>query len=410
MGIYTYKVVDSRGKTIKGELEAKDELDLSTQLAKLGYLPISISFKGEKAPPLLARFFRKRFKKVSTQALIVFTRQFATIVKATVPILEGLNVLAEQADDASLKDAVAQVIQDVEGGAKLSEAMAKHPGVFSELYVNTVLAGEAGGALDKVLLRLATVLEEENETRTSIKAALRYPIMVMIALFVAVFILSVFVVPQFTKIYIGMNVTLPLPTRIMMWISVGFRKYWYILFPALGGLIFAVKTAINIPQGRKLWDTLKFQIPAFGIIYTKIVMLRFASMLNVLYQAGLPILHILDIVKITIGNVILAEEVDSIKREVADGKGVSGGILNSKLFPKLVGYMISIGEKSGSLSTMLDSLCEYYTMEVKTALKNLASLIEPIMTGVLGTVIMGMALAIFLPMWEMISVIKRSAG
>ena len=286
--------------------------------------------------------------------------------------------------------------------------MAKHPGIFSQLYVNTVIAGEAGGVLDKVLLRLAGVLEEEQETLTSIKTALRYPVMVVIALFVAVFVLSVFVIPQFAKIYAGMNVSLPLPTQIMIFVSKSFRHYWFITFPSLVGLFFLFRFFINTTRGRWWWDNFKFNMPVFGKIYNKIVMLRFASMLNVLYQAGLPILKILDIVKITIGNVVLGKEVDKIKKDVADGKGISGGILGSKLFPRMVAYMVSIGEKAGALPAMLDSLCEYYTQEVRAALKNLTSLIEPIMTAVLGVVVMGMALAIFMPMWNLISVVRQA--
>lgn len=407
MGIYTYRATDSKGRIVKGELEAEDELDISTQLAKLGYLPINISFKGEKSLPGAKKFLKKGIKRVSVESLIVFTRQFATIVKASVPIMEGLSVLADQSEDANLKDAVHQVIHDIEGGLKLSEAMAKHPGVFSVLYVNTVVAGEAGGVLDKVLMRLADVLEEERETKAGITSALRYPVMVIIALFVAVYVLSVHVVPPFTQVYSGLKADLPLPTKVMMLVSKTLKDYWYITLPAIFGSFILFKVLINIPKGREVWDGLKFRFPIVGGIYNKIVMLRFASMLNVLYQAGLPILKILDIVKITIGNVVLAKEVEGIKRDVADGKGISGGVLASKFFPRMVGYMISIGEKSGSLSEMLNSLCEYYTFEVKRALATLSSLIEPIMTLVLGVVVMGMALAIFMPMWNMISVFKK---
>ncbi|MFH1771782.1 MAG: type II secretion system F family protein [Candidatus Omnitrophota bacterium] len=406
MGVYTYKATDAKGKTQKGTLEASDELEVSKKIAKMGLTPINIGFKGEKALPLGQRLFKKSARKASPKALIVFSRQFATIVKAAVPILEGLGVLAEQSEDPALKDALHQVIHDVEEGYKLSEAMAKHPGVFSTLYVNTVVAGEAGGVLDKVLIMLANVLEEEEEIKKGISSAMQYPIMVIAALVIAVFVLSVAVVPQFVKMYAGLG-ELPLPTKIMMQVSVAFKDYWWITFPSIVGSVFAFMFAINTPKGRVMWDDFKFRAPVFGKIYNKIVMLRFASMLNVLYQAGISILKILDIVKITIGNVVLAKDIEHIKREVADGKGVSGGILSSKLFPRLVGYMISIGEKAGALSAMLESLCEYYTSEVRTSVKNLTGLIEPIMTAVLGIVVMGMALAIFMPMWGLISTIKK---
>lgn len=409
MGVYVYKAVDSKGKTVKGELDAANESDVSTQLAKLGYLPVSIGFKAvAKNPAGLSKFFKKRVKKASYKSLIVFTRQFATIVKAAVPIIEGLGVLAEQSEDDALQEALHQVIHDIEGGSRLSESMARHPGVFSDLYVNTVVAGEAGGVLDKVLIRLSEVLEEENDTKNSIKGALQYPVMVVVALFVAVVVLSVFVMPQFIKIYLGLGVALPLPTQVMILVSKALKDYWYITFPVVAGAVVAVKVLINLPLGRKFWDNFKFKMPIFGKVYTKIVMLRFASMLGVLYQAGLPILKILDIVKITIGNVVLAKDIEKIKAGVAEGKGVSGGVLGSNLFPRMVGYMISIGEKSGSLPSMLESLMEYYTMEVRTSMRTLTALIEPLMTMVLGVVVTGMALAIFMPMWSLIGALKNA--
>jgi type II secretory pathway component PulF len=405
MPIYVYKAVDSKGKIIKGELEAGGELEVSTKLAKIGYLPISIGFKEKRVTPLTGGIF-KRAKRVNPQSLVIFTRQFATIVKAAVPIVEGLGVLAEQSEDPALRKALNQIVHDVEGGVSLSAAMARHPAVFSELYINTVIAGESAGILDKVLLRLSQVLEEDQETHGNIIAAMRYPIMVVFALFIAVFVLSVFVIPNFAQIYIDMDVSLPLPTQIMIITGNLLRHYWYVTFPVLMGIVFLFRWFINTRRGRFLWDGLKFKTAVFGKVYSKIVMLRFASMLSVLYQAGLPVLKTLDIVRMTIGNVVLAKELEAVKRDVADGKGISGAVLNSKYFPRLVGYMISVGEKSGALPLMLDSLCDYFTLEVRTTIKNLTTLIEPIMTAILGVVVMGMALAIFLPMWGMIRVFK----
>lgn len=407
MPVYIYRAVDSKGKIIKGELEASGEIEVTTQLAKIGYMPISIIFKAQREASLLENLFKKT-RKAKTESLVIFTRQFATIIKAAVPIIEGLGVLAEQTDDPALKAALNQVTHDVEGGLSLSSAMAKHPGVFSELYVNTVIAGESAGVLDKVLLRLAQMLEEDMQTRTNIKSALRYPIMVIIALFIAVFVLSVFVIPQFAKIYMDAKIKLPLATQIMILVSNAFRNYWYITFPFLIFLFFLWRIIINTKKGRFWWDGQKFKMPIIGKIYIKITMLRFASMLSVLYQAGLPVLKTLDIVGMTIGNAVLSKEIQKIKSDVADGKGISGGVLGSKYFPRLVGYMISVGEKSGSLTLMLDSLCEYFGLEVRTTIKNLTTMIEPIMTAVLGVVVMGMALAIFLPLWNMIQVFKGS--
>lgn len=407
MPSYLYKAVDPQGKLLKGEMEAISEIGLTTELAKKGYVTISITYKSKSQSAKGARKPGGNADKANIQALVIFSRQFATIIKAAVPIIEGLRVLAEQSEDVVLKKALKQVIVDVEGGSSLSQAMSKHPGVFSQLYVNTVIAGESAGVLDKVLLKLADMLEEDMETRTNITAALRYPLMVVIALLVAVFVLSVFVIPQFAAMYASAKAVLPLPTQIMIAIGYVLRHYWYIVIGAGVGLFYFFQWLINnTVRGRFIWDNLKFNLVIFGKVYTKITMLRFTSMLNVLYQSGLPVLRTLDIVGMTIGNVVLTAEIEKIKHDVAEGKGISGAVLNSKFFPRLVGYMISIGEKSGSLPAMLDSLYDYFNLEVKNTIKNLTTMIEPLMTAVLGIVVMGMALSIFLPMWNMIQVLK----
>lgn len=405
MPIYTYKAADAKGKLVKGELEAASEMEATTQLAKTGYLPISIGFKAEQAKAAQKGIFKKA-GRVSPQALIIFSRQFSTILKAAIPITEGLDALGEQTDDPHLKKALGEIVKEVGGGISLSQAMAKHPAVFSQLYVNTVLAGESAGVLENVLFKLSEMLESDYETRSNIMAVLRYPIMVIVAMVMAVMILSIFVIPQFAKIYTEAKVPLPLPTQIMILFSKLLMNYWYILIPAVFGLGSAFGRFINTKNGRFWWDGLKFKTVIVGKIYTKLTMLRFASMLNVLYQAGLPVLRTMDIVGMTIGNAVLAKEIEKIKRDLTDGKGISTAVLNSKFFPRMVGFMISVGEKSGSLPLMLDSLYEYLNMEVKTAVKNLTGSIEPVVTAVLGIVVMGMCLAIFLPLWNMIQVMK----
>lgn len=403
MGIYTYKAVDNSGKLIKGESEAPSEMILTTELAKKGLMPVSIAFKGKAG----AAHAAPRGARVSPQGLVVFSRQFATIIRAAVPIIEGLRILMEQTEDPALKKALEQVINDVEGGSSLSGAMSKHPNVFSDLYVNTVVAGESAGILEKVLIRLSNMLEDDLENASNISAAMRYPIMVVIAMLVAVFVLSVFVIPQFAAIYRDAKAALPLPTQIMIALGFVLRNYWYAVFGGGIGFYFLFRRFINTRIGRHWWDDLKFRVPIFGKLYTRVTMLRFASMLSVLYQSGLPVLKTLDIVGMTLGNVVLTRELEKIKRNVADGKGISASVLESSFFPRMVGYMIAVGERSGSLPMMLDSLCEYYDLEVKTNIKNLTTMIEPLMTGMLGLVVMGMALSIFLPLWNMISIFKQ---
>mgnify|MGYP001611027092 CR=1 FL=1 len=409
MPLYVYKAADAKGKLVKGELEAASEIEVTTHLAKIGYLPINISirYKTEKAKPGSEGAVKKA-GKASARSIIIFSRQFSTIIKAGIPIVEGLTVLSEQTEDIALKYALQQIVNEVKGGISLSQAMTRHPNVFNELYVNTIVAGESAGVLEVVLTKLSHMLEDEFETRNKIQEALRYPIMVMIALCIAVIVLSIFVVPQFAKIYIDSKVALPLPTQIMIMVSTIMKNYWFILIPAAVGGFFLFRHFISTTQGRFWWDGLKFKLMIVGEIYTKITMQRFTSMLSVLYQAGLPVLKTMDIVGMTIGNVVLSKEIGKMKQALSDGKGISTAVLDSKFFPRIVGFMISVGEKSGSLPAMLDSVCEYFSMEVKSAVKDLASLIEPIMTAVLGIVVMTMCLAIFLPLWGMISVMKGS--
>lgn len=410
MATYIYKAADAKGKLIKGEIEANSELEVTTHLAKIGYMPvsISISYKGEKASAIPgSKKIAGRMGKAKPQSLIIFSRQFATIIKAGIPIVDGLSVLGDQCEDPALKHALGNIITEVKGGISLSQAMARYPNVFSDLYVNTVVAGESAGVLDVVMAKLSRMLEDETETKTQIGEALRYPIMVVGALIGAVVLLSLAVIPQFAKIYSDLKVALPLPTQIMIIFSNILKHYWFILIPACIGVVFLFKYYINTKGGRWWWDGLKFQTPIISEIYTKITMQRFTSMLSVLYQAGLPVLKTMDIVALTIGNVILAKEIEKIKSALADGKGISTAVLSSKFFPKMVGFMISIGEKSGSLPEMLDSVCGFYYLEVKAAVKNLTSLIEPIMNLVLGVVVMGMCLAIFLPLWGMMEVMKN---
>ena len=413
MSVYSYKAVDSKGKVIKGNLQAQTDAEASAQISQLGYFPISINkgkknirLKGKKKLSIGKYLIRKRVQRASSKSIIIFIRQFSTIVKAAVPILEGLKVLSAQSEDKNLKQALSQVVKDIEGGSKLSEAMSQHPGIFTPLVVNTIMAGEVGGILDKVLLELADVLEEEQEIKAGVSGALRYPLIVVVILIIALYILSVYVLPNVVNIYAGKVVELPLPTQIMMFVGNAFSKYWFLTMISVAVIFGGIKSLLNTPAGKWWYCDLQFKLPVFGKIYNKIIMLRFNSLFKLLYESGLPILRTLDIVKNTIGNVVLMKEIDTVKEEVSAGKGISSYILKSPLFPQLVGYMISIGEKTGSLPNMLGAVCDYYTREVRVQLKNLTTLIEPIMTVVLAGVVVVMALAILMPMWNMISVMK----
>jgi len=399
---YAYRGLSTEGKTQTGSVTAGSEEEAVALVEKKGLSLLSISQTKEIV------IFNKG-ATVKSDHLVAFTRQFATIVKAGVPILEGLSILAEQTESPALKVVLKSMAKDIEGGSSLSQALEKHPAIFSEIYVNTVVAGEAGGVLDKVLERLSLVMERDAAIASEVQAALRYPFMTLIAIAGAVLFLVTFVVPKFASIYSRLGGALPLPTKVLMMTSTAVIKGWYILFPALGFLFFLFHRYINTKRGRWQWDSIKLKVPVFGALFLKMYMLRFASMLSVLYESGLPILRTLEIVGSTVGNVVLTREVEVMRRSVAEGKGVAGAILESKVFPPLVSHMVSIGEKTGAFAEMLNFVGDYYELELKSMVKNLTSMIEPIMTAVMGAVVLVMALAIFLPMWNMISVFKQNA-
>jgi type II secretory pathway component PulF len=372
----------------------------------MGFVPISIALETRPALALPPGLIKGR-EKVKPQHLVSFTRQFATIIKAGVPILTGLSALSEQTESSALKGTLTTIAKDVEGGSSLSQALDKHPAIFSELYVNSILAGEAGGVLDKVLLRLAEMLERDAETNANIKAALRYPAMTMIAMVLACLFLVIFVIPNFAGIYARFEAQLPLPTRILIGLNQVITHYWYIIVPVVVALGYTFSRYINTKRGRWQWDNLKLRLPVFGGLFLKVYMLRFVSMLDTLNESGLPILRTLEIVSTTLGNVVIAREVDLMRHSVADGHGIAGSIMESKIFPPLVAHMISIGEKTGALGDMLRAIENYYDLELRTTVKNLTSMIEPIMTAILAAVVLGIALAIFLPMWNMIQLFRK---
>jgi len=405
MAIFVYKAKDKSGKNISGRVTASNEAAVSQYLEGLGLLPIYI----KKSSYTRFALFQPGLK-VKREHLVAFTRQFATIVKAGVPILMGLEALAQQTESTTLKAVLKKIAEDVKDGASLSQAIDRYPTIFSEFYVNMVVAGETGGGLDKVLLRLADTMEQDMITTTNVKTAMRYPIMVVVAITMASFILVLFVVPNFAEIYSRFNVQLPLPTRILILSNLLIRRWWYVVIPALATIIFLVRHYINTPVGRWQWDSLKLRLPIFRELTLKLAMLRFAIMFDTLNESGLPIMKTLEIVATTIGNVVLGKEVQNMRQSIADGKGIAGSLVETGVFPPLVSNMLAIGEKTGALSDMLQAIAEYYDIEIKSTIKNLTTMIEPLITVVLGVIVLGLSLAIFLPLWNMIRVFRAAAG
>ncbi len=396
MPVFQYKAMSASGGVVQDELEAPNPAAVAEKLESLGYIPLNISRKKGGS----SKLFEKK-PRVKDNDIIVFTRQLVTLLKAGVPLLSALEALSEQTDNPVMREVIGKIYIDIESGISLSEALAKHPTVFEDMYVNSIRAGEMGGALDDVLLRLADLIEYDRETRSRIKSAMRYPIIVVVSLIVAVIALMMLVVPKFIDMFTQMNIELPLPTRILIAIYEAMSNYWYIGIALIALIIITFKLWVKTANGRLIWDNVKLKLPIFGPLLMKSYMSRFTRMFETLNRSGLPILQTLEIVSRTVGNAAIGREIEKATIGIRRGDGIAMPLKQSKLFPPMVVRMISIGEQSGSLDEMLHNISEHYEMEVEYAVKGLTSMIEPILTVGLGVIVLFLALAIFLPMWDM---------
>ncbi len=403
---FKYKARDKYGKAISGIMSGNDKNYVAKHLSAIGYVPISIEESKEGQVGLL-EFFASFSRAVKPEELSLFTRQLLTLQKAGISLLSSLNVLEKQTRNKYFKDIIKELIAHVEGGLSLSEAMAKYPKIFDEFYVNMIKAGEASGLLDEILERLAEFSEKETENRFKIKAAMRYPLITLCALFGAFLIVVTFVIPKFASIFSQFKTKLPLPTRILMGLSAILKGYWYILIIFAGILYYLFYRYINTKKGRYIWDSFKLKVPIFGPLISMFVMARFARTMSILIRSGLPILQILDMVSRTVGNAVVARTIDNIAINVRDGKGISEPMRLAGIFPPIVVQMVAIGEDTGKIDELLLKVSEYYDQQVDYAMKNLTTLIEPLFIVILGVMVLTMALSIFLPMWNLITFFRH---
>ena len=399
---YTYKAHTEDGSKISGTITANSPNAAAAQLEDLGYIPISITEKKEYFIP----FLDLASSQVKAEDLIFFTRQLHTITKSGIPLLAGLEAISEQTENKQLKKIISDLCREVDQGNSLSGALSKYPKVFSEVFQNMVYTGEMSGNLQSILERLILVLEFNRKTKDNLKAAMRYPLMVITALFTAFFFLVSFVVPKFSKIFASSKMNLPLPTRIMLGINYIIQNYWYLIIGgiAFGSLFFILH--IRTKSGRLAWNRLLLKTPILGPVFLKIYMSRFSYMLEALSRSGVPIVNSLETVSGTIGNEYIATKVKEMAEKVNAGRKISDTIRESGIFPPLVYRMIATGEDAGSIDEMLHEVADYYAGETDYTVNRLSSYIEPILTVALGLMVLFIALAIFLPWWDMIKVFK----
>ncbi|HLE40618.1 MAG TPA: type II secretion system F family protein [Nitrospirota bacterium] len=402
---YRYKARDKDGALQSGMMEAAKKDAVADQLSSMGYIPVRIEEQAR------SRFdvndLMQRLQKVTSQDLIVFSRQLSTLMGAGVPFVQSLATIERQTENSRLKAAIVDMRKNVEAGAAFSDALARHPGIFSKMYVSMIRAGETAGILDDILERLALLAEHDAETRARVKAAVRYPLIVVVAVCLAFAFLVSFVIPKFAALYSRFKTELPMPTRVLIGINYVVQNYWYLVLLGLvlfaGGVIWYLRTQ----RGRWQWDRIKLKLPVFGMLFQKVAFSRFARVFGAMQKSGISMMLTLEIVAETVGNVVIARVVDQMREDLREGKGLVEPMEASGMFPPLVIQMISVGEETGNIDTMLAKVSDYYDMDVEYTLRNLSTLIEPILLLFLGGMVLFMALGIFLPMWNMISLFKK---
>ncbi len=401
---YAYKVRDRAGKIVQGTVEAESETAVVGRLRQMGLAPLLI--EEHKASLGKKELHLPWSGRVKPKDIAVMSRQFATMINSGLSLLRALNILSEQTESSGLREALSTVRTDVEKGQSLSQALAKHPKVFSRLYVAMIKAGETGGVLDKTLLRMAETMEKEVALRHKIKSAMTYPVVVFGLVIIIVSAMLLFVVPMFKNLYTQLGGTLPLPTRVLIMLSDFIKKAWFLWLPGSIGAVVGFKKWIKTEAGRAKWDAIKLKLPIFGVLVHKTALSRYSRTLAALFRSGVPILQGLDIVKETVNNAVMAEAVTEVQLSVKEGASIAKPLEEHAIFPPMVVQMMLVGEETGALDTMLEKIADFYDQEVDATVEALTSLIEPLLIAVMGVAVGGMVVALYMPMFNIINLIK----
>jgi type II secretory pathway component PulF len=403
MPVFTYKARDETGSLVKGKLEGESSHEVAQELGNLGYVPVYVH--QSKAPSVT--FSLMKGKRVKLDDLIIFTRQFHTIVRTGAPLVRGLQTLRDQAENEEMRKVLASILNDIQQGSSLGDAMMKHPKVFSPVYYNTIKAGETSGRLEEILSRLADLLEYELKVREEIKSATRYPIMVIVMMVMAFFVIITFVVPKFMTMFSRFEMELPLPTRILIATNSIIRDHWQVNILLVIGIMAGFRMLKRTEWGAKKWDQIKISLPIVGIILFKAMISRFARIFSTLSGSGVPILESMDIVSHAVGNLVIADRIKKIRDHVMEGTGIALPMSKVGGFPPMFIQMVSIGEETGTLEDMLLEVSRHYETEVDFHLRRLTTAIEPVLLIGLGGMVLLLALAVFMPLWNMVGIAKR---
>jgi len=406
MPTFVWEGKTAQGRAMKGELEAPNLEAVVTVLRHRRIRPIPNRIR-EKGKGLEKEITIPGFgEKVKTKDLSIFTRQFATMIDAGLPIVQCLDILGEQSESKLLRNTVRTIRQDVEGGATLADALRKHPKIFDALYINMVEAGEAGGVLNTVLNRIALFIEKANKLKKKVKGAMIYPCAIIAVAIIVVSILLIFVIPVFAELYGSMGKALPAPTQITINISNWFVASWYYLLLALGGVVAGVRFYYQSDQGRMNIDGWLLRLPVIGDMLRKVAVARFSQNMAILLSSGVPILEGLAITARTAGNKVVEKAIMDSRVSISQGKTVAEPLAESKIFPPMVCHMVAVGETTGGLDGMLRKIAEFYEEEVDDAVANLTALMEPMIMVVLGVILGGLVISMYLPIFQLGSLVS----
>jgi type IV pilus assembly protein PilC len=400
---FTFKARNRQGEIFEDQMDGADTMAVASQLRQQGLLVIDVKEQGVAQRDIL-----EPFKKVKLGDLVVFSRQFATMINAGLPIVRSLYILSEQTENQKLKEVVVAVRKDVEAGLALSEALEKHPKVFSKLYVEMVRAGEIGGILDGVLLRVADQLEGDQELRRKVKSAMTYPTVVLILAILAASFMLIFIVPVFATMFEDLGGTLPLPTRIAMGLSnILTSIFGVFLYAGMIAGVFGFLRWKNTENGRRIWGRLSLRIPfKIGDVIHKVALARFARTFGTLSAAGVPILQALEITATSSGNWVVENALLKTRDAIREGIPIYKPLEDEPVFPLMVTRMIAVGEETGNIDGMLAKIAEFYESEVDATVKALTSIIEPLMIVVVGGIVGGIIIAMYLPMFKIFELIE----
>lgn len=409
MPVFTYTGRSRRGELASGLMEGDSPDSVASRLIGSGITPIHIKPATPKQDDEVRRFLRKLGIGAPKIAdLVLFSRQMYTITKSGIPLLRGIKGLAATTHNPVLRETLEEVLKDLEGGRDLAGSLARHPKIFPTLYISIVKVGEETGTLEASFKRLAEYLAQDQEMKDRMKAAMRYPIIVLCTIAIAIGVLTTFVIPKFAPLFRALGDNIPWPTRIIIGASELTQSYWHLLLGVAFLGIVAARQYVHTEKGRLLWDKLRLRLPALGPVTHEAILARVTRSLAISFGAGMPVIQTLKIIAASAGNVCMSERIARLREAVERGDPLSRGAASVGLFPPLVVQMMSVGEETGDLAPLLDEIADFYEREVDYKLKNLSAAIEPILVIAVGAIVCVLALGVMLPMWEMIS--KVSGG